>query len=540
MPPLVLPARKILILAANPRDSSRLRLDEEVREIHDVLRRSRQRDRLEVKVSSATRPSDIQQALLDFTPQIVHFCGHGEGTQGLIFEDDMGSSQFISSQALANLFELFANQVECVVLNACYSEVQAQAIVKHIDAVIGTVQPIGDIAAIRFAEGFYRGIGDGQAVEFSYRLGCNSLELQSIPEEYIPVLMQKSAFTHRQYREDGRLEGLSSSDDENRLFPSEHQTGTTLEAETLKAEKVSGSSFLFSALGKACVLILLTASIFSIPISVRVRARPITIKVPQKDNDKYYYALLDLALKKGAPDEKFEIEKVVVDEPQINELTETDDKNIDVAWMMTNLEREYFVRPIKIPLTQGLLAYRICIVSQENKALFDDIEGLDDFNAKGHSIGQVHDWPDSNILRESGIKVETFDAKPYIFRQLEWGEIDCFARGASEIWDELEPHKNLTFDESIFFKYASPVYFFVGNENEDLERIINRGLKAALEDGDFCELLMEHYGEAIRKANLPERQPINLSNQNLPRQTPTQYYLNFELEEYPESRGECE
>ena len=185
--------QRILILAANPLDSSRLRLDEELREIDAVLSRAKQRDRFDIRPQYATRPSDIQQALLDYNPQIVHFCGHGDGVQGLVFADDRGRSQFVKAQALANLFELFADQVKCVVLNACYSEVQAAAIVAHVDAVIGMNQPIGDKAAIRFAEGFYRGLGAGKDVEFAYKLGRNSVELQGIPEEHIPVLKRKTA-----------------------------------------------------------------------------------------------------------------------------------------------------------------------------------------------------------------------------------------------------------------------------------------------------------------------------------------------------------
>ncbi|MGB7485821.1 MAG: AAA-like domain-containing protein [Phormidesmis sp.] len=185
--------QRILILAANPLDSSRLRLDKELREIEAVLSRAKQRDRFDIRLQYATRPSDIQQALLDYNPQIVHFCGHGDGAKGLIFEDDSGRSQFVSARALANLFELFADQVKCVVLNACYSDVQAAAIVAHVDAVIGMNQPIGDTAAIRFAEGFYRGLGAGRDVEFAYRLGRNALELQGIAQEHIPVLKRKAA-----------------------------------------------------------------------------------------------------------------------------------------------------------------------------------------------------------------------------------------------------------------------------------------------------------------------------------------------------------
>jgi hypothetical protein len=47
----------------------------------------------------------------------------------LILENEVGKAVAVSTEALAGLFELFADRVECVVLNACYSEVQAEAIV---------------------------------------------------------------------------------------------------------------------------------------------------------------------------------------------------------------------------------------------------------------------------------------------------------------------------------------------------------------------------------------------------------------------------
>ncbi|MEL7006442.1 MAG: hypothetical protein AAFN93_27495 [Bacteroidota bacterium] len=93
---------------------------------------------------------------------------------------------------MANLFKLFAETVKCVVLNACYSEVQAEAIATQIDTVIGMYESIGDKAAIIFSKGFYEGLGAGESVEFAYELGCNSLELQSIPEDHIPVLKRRS------------------------------------------------------------------------------------------------------------------------------------------------------------------------------------------------------------------------------------------------------------------------------------------------------------------------------------------------------------
>ncbi len=52
--------------------------------------------------------------MLEVKPQIVHFCGHGTGNQGLVLEDNDGNEHLASTEALSDLFRIFAEQVECV------------------------------------------------------------------------------------------------------------------------------------------------------------------------------------------------------------------------------------------------------------------------------------------------------------------------------------------------------------------------------------------------------------------------------------------
>jgi CHAT domain-containing protein len=184
-------AKTILILAANPKGTSTLRLDEEVREIDAGLQRAKKREFFDLKQRWAVRVQDVYQSLLDFKPHIVHFSGHGTGANGLALEDETGQMQLVDTVALTQLFELFATNIECVVLNACYSEVQASAIAQHIPYVIGMNKAIGDKAAIKFATGFYSAIGAGESVEFAYKLGCNVIGLDGIPEHLTPVLKKK-------------------------------------------------------------------------------------------------------------------------------------------------------------------------------------------------------------------------------------------------------------------------------------------------------------------------------------------------------------
>ena len=174
---------KILILASNPRKD--LNLDREIRDLKDVIERSRSvpsgisrnLQQLEVVDELAVRVGDLQNFLFKHQPQIVHFCGHGSGTEGLVFEGNEGEEQWVRADALAGLFGFFPG-VSCVLLNACYSEAQADAIVTHIDYVIGMRQTIRDDAAIAFSKGFYRALGYNFSIEQSYGVGCNAIQLE--------------------------------------------------------------------------------------------------------------------------------------------------------------------------------------------------------------------------------------------------------------------------------------------------------------------------------------------------------------------------
>jgi hypothetical protein len=177
-------------LVADPTDASRLRLGEELRQIQEQLSLAKLREKFEFHQRMSVRPTDISQALLDIQPQIVHFSGHGTKDGALCFENKIGEVHLIQPDALAALFEQFANKVYCIVLNACYSEIQAQAIATHINYVIGMNQSISDRAAIAFTIGFYQALGAARTIDEAYKLGCIQIRLQGIPEHLTPVLIK--------------------------------------------------------------------------------------------------------------------------------------------------------------------------------------------------------------------------------------------------------------------------------------------------------------------------------------------------------------
>ncbi len=180
--------KRILILSANPNNTARLRLEKEVHDIKEGLKRSIYREQFELIYVGAVTLRDFYLHMLETKPHIVHFSGHGGGEHGLVLEDDNGKAQFLQTEQLAEMFRLFASDgLECVVLNACYSEVQAKSINQFVPYVIGMNQAIGDRAAITFGLAFYDALGAGRIVNFAFDLA--KTQLIEFQENQKPVLL---------------------------------------------------------------------------------------------------------------------------------------------------------------------------------------------------------------------------------------------------------------------------------------------------------------------------------------------------------------
>ena len=250
--------KKILILTSNPRHD--LELNREIKDLNNIIKRSQNQSQFEMEFELEVHPEELQDLFLGQKPRIVHFCGHGTGEQGLVLQNQAGREQKVSTDALSNLFELFDKEVECVLLNACYSEVQAKAIVRHINYVIGMSHEIRDDAAIAFATGFYRALSWGKSIEESYQFGRNAIQIQiaqtnisrsrssrnvhrlqsAIASEHLkPVLKKKSPLTP--FPESVTSAKLTNSSDEPDSFMQSDLTAEQIEM--LKQEVIKEAKY---------------------------------------------------------------------------------------------------------------------------------------------------------------------------------------------------------------------------------------------------------------------------------------------------------
>ncbi len=181
----------VLILAANPEQTTRLRLEAEMRDIRSALERSRYGRDIQVATRGAVRRQDVLRSVLDLKPTIVHFCGHGSdrtGQNGLVFENDDGQPNYVDTATLEEFFEIFSPDVRCVVLNACYSENQAEAVARHIDFVVGMDGAVEDRAALAYAVAFYDALGAGRNLGEAHTIACNAIRWTQQEGRLIPRL----------------------------------------------------------------------------------------------------------------------------------------------------------------------------------------------------------------------------------------------------------------------------------------------------------------------------------------------------------------
>ena len=182
---------KILFLASNPTDISRIRIDEELREVDERISMGSHRDQFDLIPHFAVRPRDVTRALLKHQPHILHFSGHGSTSAGIVLEDDDGKTKIVAAADIAELLSIIQDNLRVVVLNSCFSALQASGIAESIDCVIGMNDKVGDRSAIIFSASFYESLAFGRSINDAFKLGVVQLKTEGAPGATTPTLLFK-------------------------------------------------------------------------------------------------------------------------------------------------------------------------------------------------------------------------------------------------------------------------------------------------------------------------------------------------------------
>lgn len=171
----------------------------------------------------------------------------------------------------------------------------------------------------------------------------------------------------------------------------------------------------------------------------------------------------------------------------------------DVAVLPSSEERERRIQAIKIPLSQGMLSYRLLAVRQDQVTKLATVKTIKDFQTR--LIGGVGvRWQTLHMYTRNNLLMRTAYRKSELYQMLVAGEIDYFPRGVNEILGEqfFTKHlKNLTITPDIALFYLTPRYYFVRHGAPELAERIEKGLLKALADGSFKSIFFKHYQDEI-------------------------------------------
>lgn len=259
--------------------------------------------------------------------------------------------------------------------------------------------------------------------------------------------------------------------------------------------------------------------IVAIAISQTAVAKNLKIQSQEFGREKrhsYFKEILQKSLELGGK-KNYKLHTSKKNQPQSKNVVSVQKGQLDVIWTMTSKSREQTLKAIRVPLYKGMLGIRICIVAKDEIGKLSNINSLGDFIQKGFRIGQGFDWPDTQVLQANQLKVVTSKSYEKLFDMVENKDFECFARGISEPWEEINKYgKNrLAIDQSLAFFYRSPVYFFVKKENTELAGALEKGLHKSISDGSFDEIFTKYHSSFIEKAQLSNRSKIFLKNPDL-------------------------
>lgn len=234
----------------------------------------------------------------------------------------------------------------------------------------------------------------------------------------------------------------------------------------------------------------------------------------------YPLTLLKLALSKtGVRYTLTPSERILLQGKSIRQLKEN--REINILWVMTDVQREKELLPIRIPIHKGLIGWRVFLINQNFADRFD---GISDFQALTKLTPlQGAEWPDTKILQSNGFNVQTVTDFPEAFTRLVLNQGDFFPRAVSEVLGELNATSidpDIMLEENLVIHYPTAMYYFVNRSNPTMARLIETGLRRALEDGSFDNIFVSHHREALLKVDIANRKVFQLENPLLPTGTP--------------------
>ena len=263
---------------------------------------------------------------------------------------------------------------------------------------------------------------------------------------------------------------------------------------------------------KICLIcILLLSSQVYAELQVRVS--------DSRQSNLYMDALVWLLNKSGK-----EVQIVRTDHPpstQKRKVAMVLNKEIDIMYAGTSAELESTLKPLRYPISRGLIGYRVLIINKSQLTHYNQISSFDQLAKQPALLG--FGWTEVNMFRDNGMLVyeKSYDD---IFAIINSGHPGYFSRGILEVYGELQDRpelQKLVVHPGLLTSYPSAMYFFVHPDNDQLAQLISDAFINSYQDGSYLEFFYSHplVKSALERANLKQRKKIIINNPWFPRES---------------------
>lgn len=197
---------------------------------------------------------------------------------------------------------------------------------------------------------------------------------------------------------------------------------------------------------------------------------------------------------------------------------------LTVMYLSTTPDFEKTLVPVRIPVDRNLAAYCVFLIRKEDQKRFSSVRSLDDLRQFRFGLGL--DWIDVGILHANRFQVVTGSSYEGLFEMLVSRRFDVFLRGAIEVLDEYDSHKealpDLAIEESLIFYYPMPMYFWF-TRTEEGRRLAARaeeGMRMMIADGTYDAIFNKYQRSKIERLRLRDRRIFRIPNPNVGPETP--------------------
>lgn len=207
---------------------------------------------------------------------------------------------------------------------------------------------------------------------------------------------------------------------------------------------------------------------------------------------------------------------------QPRRLIELQAGRLDIAFVSSVSPELPKLRVLRQPIRRGLLGLRLLLAPRAIAPRLAQARSMAEL--RPWRLGYGSDWSDLAQMQTLGMNLVTAASYSGLFRMLSQRRFDWMHRGVNEIWGEVDTPgllpKDVVVVPRVALFYPLDDYFCVSPQRPELLGLLELGYGRLLRDGGYAQWFRQHFGPALARARLDQRELIHLTGYGVPPGTP--------------------